>query len=743
MNLKEERKQKIIDFMKEGPYKPLLFEELAAVLEVPRSDHGKFEAVLGELEKEGRIVRTVKGRYGIPERMGFIIGRLQCNERGYGFVLPDGRQGEDVFIPADSMNGALHNDRVIAKIEKKVPKGKKVEGEIIRVLERANGKVVGTFDRNRHFGFVIPDDKRISGDIFIPKNETGGAKSGQKVVAEIVSWPERRRNAEGRVVEILGNQDEPGVNILAILKSYGIEQAFPDDVMRQAACIPDSVTPDMTEGRRDLRKLRMVTIDSEDAKDLDDAVSVERLPGGNFRLGVHIADVSSYVPEGTPLDKEALKRGTSVYPVDRVVPMLPEKLSNGVCSLNPRVDRLALSVLMDIDRKGNVYSYEIFESIINIEERMTYTDVARILTDKDKELLEKYKNLVDDFILMEKLSGILRNKRVMRGSIDFDLYEAKIKLDEEGRPIDVRRRERTVADRIIEELMLVCNETVAEHFLLANVPFIYRIHEEPDESKLETFSDFISNFGYSLKGVKKVHPKTLQKILENVKGKKEEGVISKVMLRSLMKARYSHQCAGHFGLAVKYYCHFTSPIRRYPDLMIHRIIKEWLHNGIGAKRQNRLAKMVPGIAKSCSESERIAEEAERAAEDLKKVEFMKGREGQIFEGIISGIVSYGMFVELENTIEGFIHLEDMEDDFYVFDEKHLCLTGERRKKVYRIGDTVKVMLTRADVEARKISFVFADEPEAVKSSSQTRISKRKKKSAYGRRHSRFSPYSQG
>jgi len=704
----EDRKQRILDFMTEEAYKPMLFKELAYVLDVPRSDYNELKAILEELESEGKIFRTKKDRYGIPEKMSLVVGRLQGNERGYGFVIPDDEELKDIFIPADSLNGAMHNDRVVARLNKKMTGDKSAEGEIVRIIKRANRTVVGTFESSRYFGFVVPDDPRISGDIFIPKDEFNNAKHGYKVVAEIVKWPEKRRNAEGRIIEIIGDKDDPGNDIVSIIKSYELSEEFPEDVIRQADAIPDTVSEDMIKGRRDLRDLRMVTIDGEDAKDLDDAVSIEMLPNGNYRLGVHIADVSHYVTENSPLDREALKRGTSVYLVDRVIPMLPKKLSNGICSLNPRVDRLAFTVMMDIDKKGKVVNHEIFESVINIDERMTYTDVYKILVEKDKELIDRYSYLVDDFLKMQELALILRQKRMERGAIDFDFDEAKIILDEKGRPIDVKRYEITIANKIIEEFMLVCNETVAEHFFWSNVPFVYRIHEDPDPEKIGSLAEFVHNFGYTLKGINKIHPKALQQLLEKIRGKNEERIISTAMLRSLQKARYSSDNVGHFGLAAKYYSHFTSPIRRYPDLIIHRIMKEYLKGQLDENREEYFQKNLPEIAKQCSDRERAAEEAERETEDLKKVEFMKEREGEIFEGIISGVTSFGMFVELENTIEGLVRLSSMDDDYYVYNEKMYCLIGERTRKMYRIGDRVRVQLARADIPSKQIDFVLVD-----------------------------------
>lgn len=707
----EDRKERIVAFMRESAYKPLLYKELAMVLDVPASDMEVFSQVLTELEEEGRIFKTHANRYGVPSRLNLVAGRIQGHERGYGFLIPDDEMLEDVFIPADGLNGAMHGDKAVARVNRKSGSDRRMEGEIVRILKRANTTLVGTFEKSLSFGFVVPDNKRISGDIFISKGEFNGAKKGQKVVVEILKYPEARRNAEGRVIEIIGDINQPGADILSIIKSYNLEEEFPADVLNQAENVSDTVTEDMIKGRRDLRGLRMVTIDGEDAKDLDDAVSVELLPNGNYRLGVHIADVTNYVTENSPLDLEALNRGTSVYLVDRVIPMLPRKLSNGICSLNPQVDRLSFTVIMDIDKTGKVYNHEIFESVINIDERMTYTNVYKILAENNEELIERYKHVVPDFHIMHELAKLLRKKRFQRGAIDFDFDEAKVVLDEKGKPIEVKRYEITIANQIIEEFMLACNETVAEHFFWTNTPFVYRIHEDPDEEKIAALNEFIYNLGYSIKGINKIHPRALQDLLEKVKGTQHERIISTVMLRSLQKAKYSSESVGHFGLAAKYYCHFTSPIRRYPDLIIHRIMKMYLKGEMTEQKIAQLEGKLPEIAKQCSERERAADEAERESEDLKKVEYMKAHEGEVFKGIIANVTSFGMFIELDNTIEGLVRMSSMEDDYYNYDERRFSLVGERTRKVYRIGETVSVILAKADLSTRKIEFILVDSDE--------------------------------
>lgn len=703
----EERKNRIRGFIHEKTYHPLSFEELAVVLDVPHEDREVFRQVLDEMEQEGLIVKTRKGKYGAPERMGLVTGRFQGNERGFGFVIPDDAAMEDLFIQIDHLNGAMHGDRVVARIAKYPEGGRRAEGEIIKILTRANTRIVGVFDRSGSLGFVTPDHRKIRGDIIIPLDKTMDAVPRQKVIVEITRYPEAERNAEGRIVEILGDSQEAGVDVLSIIRTYNIPEEFPEAVTAEAAAIPQKLSAGDLKGRRDLRDLMMVTIDGEDARDLDDAVSLEMLEGGLYRLGVHIADVAHYVKEGSALDKEALKRGTSVYFPDRVVPMLPKELSNGICSLNPKVDRLAFTVMMDIDNLGRVVNHEIFESVIHSKERMTYTDVYKILEEGDEALIERYRPLVPMFEKMKELALILRKKRSLRGAIDFDFEEAKIIVDENGKPVDIKRYPITIANKIIEEFMLLCNETVSEHFYWANIPFVYRIHEDPDPEKIEALNAFLFNFGQRIKGSGNVHPRALQDVLEKVKGTPQERMISTMMLRSLQKARYSDEHVWHFGLAANYYSHFTSPIRRYPDLIIHRIMKEYIHQRLDERRQEHYASILPDVTKQCSERERNAEEAERDCDDLKKAEYMQQHLMETFTGVISGITAFGMFVELENTIEGLVRLASMEDDYYRYDEKQYCLIGERTGKVYRIGDMVDIIVIRSSPESRQIDFALA------------------------------------
>jgi ribonuclease R len=704
-------KDKILAFMREEAYKPMMMEELAIIFNINKGEWKDFSGILEDMESEGLIMKTRKEKYGVPERMNLIVGKLQGNQKGFGFLIPENVELPDVYIPAEGLNGAMNNDRVIVRIAKEGIPGKRTEGEVIRILKRANTRIVGTFEKSENFGFVVPDDKRIYQDIFIAKVNMNGAKHGHKVVAEITKWPEKRRNPEGQVIEILGAAGNPGVDILSIIRKYDLPEEFPEEVNAYAEAIPEEIPEAEYRKRKDLRNMKIVTIDGEDAKDLDDAVSIEKLPDGKYRLGVHIADVTHYVKEKSPLDKEAFERATSVYLVDRVIPMLPPKLSNGLCSLNPKVDRLTLTCMMTIDSTGKVVEHDIFESIIKTSERMTYTNVTKILRDKDPETMQKYDYLVDDFKLMEELCMILNAKRMLRGALDFDFDETKIILNDKGKPIEIRPYEREIANRIIEEFMLVANETIAEHMFWTGVPFVYRIHEDPDEEKLTLLSEFIHNLGLYLRISGEIHPKALQDILEQVKGKKEEVVINTLMLRSLKQARYAPDSTGHFGLAAKYYCHFTSPIRRYPDLAIHRIIKEFIKGMIDENRIRKLKGFVENASIQSSDMERRAQEAERETDDLKKVEYMSDKIGEIYTGVISSVTSFGIFVELENTIEGLVHISNMLDDYYIYDEKHHSLLGERLRKVYRLGDEVKIKVAKTDIDTRTIDFELV-EPES-------------------------------
>lgn len=704
-------KEVILNFMKEEAYKPMEIPEIAKIFNINKNEYKSFKKAIKTMEKEGLLARDESDKLGLAQRMGVITGKIEIHDRGFGFLIPDIEGIKDLFIAKTNLMGAMNGDRVVAKIIKEGRNGKRTEGIIINIVERVNKNIVGIYEDNKSFGFVLPEDKRIQNDIFISKKDRNGAKKGQIVMVEITRWPDgKRKNPEGKVVEILGRPGDKGIDIDIIIRKYNLPEDFPPSVLNSALDIEDFITEDEIKGRLDLRNIKMVTIDGEDAKDLDDAVSIERLENGNFKLGVHIADVTHYVKERSVIDKEAFKRATSVYLIDRVIPMLPKKLSNGICSLNPKVDRLTLSCIMEVNRQGKVINHTIAQSVIKTNERMTYTDVTKILRDNDAELIERYKDLVDDFKAMEELCKILRKKRLDRGAIDFDFEECKIILDEKGKPIDIKPYERAIANRMIEEFMLLANETVAEHMEKLKVPFVYRIHENPDAEKLEKFKAFIYNLGYNdITWGEEVNPKALQRVLDKFKGENEETIISTLLLRSMMQARYSPECAGHFGLAADYYCHFTSPIRRYPDLQIHRIIKEYLNKELTENRSKKLVSIVDSAAKQSSEMERVAQEAEREVDDLKKAEYMKDRIGEIFEGMISSVTGFGAFVELPNTIEGLVHITSFRDDYYIYDEDRLILIGERNKKIYRLGDKLKVLCSKVDILSREIYFEIVED----------------------------------
>ncbi|MDN4070077.1 ribonuclease R [Paenibacillus vini] len=705
----------LLAFMRETAYKPMTYQELEEHFQITdAAEFKEFLKLLNRLEQSGQIILTRTNRYGVPERMDLVRGRLQAHAKGFAFLIPEDREHPDVYVHANDLKSAMNGDTVLVRVSSKSAGGGKLEGEVVRIVNRAVTQVVGVFQHNETYGFVIPDDKRINRDIFIAQENFGGAVNGEKVVARIINYPEGRSAAEGEVIEILGHKDDPGVDILSIIRKHQLPEAFPDDVMAEAQEAPDVIAEEeiAKQGRRDLRNKVIVTIDGEDAKDLDDAVHVERLPNGNIQLGVHIADVGYYVRESSKLDQEAYNRGCSVYLVDRVIPMLPHRLSNGICSLNPKVDRFTLSCEMEFDEQMKVVKHDIFTSVIRTTERMTYTNVRKILQKEDPEVTERYSHLGDTFELMRELALKLRSNRMRRGAVDFDFEESKVIVDENGKAIDIVKRERSIAEQIIEEFMLAANETVAEHFHWLKVPFIYRIHEDPDQEKLMNFMAFVANFGYAVKGGKgnKVHPRALQTLLEDIQGTKEQTVISTMMLRSMKQAKYDAESTGHFGLAAEFYTHFTSPIRRYPDLVIHRVIREVIEHGgaLPEARQEYLASRMQEIAQQSSERERVAVDAERDTEQLKKAEFMLDKVGEEFPGIISSVTSFGMFIELENTVEGLIRLSAMTDDYYHFHEQHMALIGERTSKIYRIGDEVKIRVARVNMDDHTIDFEMVD-----------------------------------
>lgn len=700
MNLKE----KILEFMADENYKPLKFKELCEVLEIESSMAKEFLKILNQLEDEGKIIMNFSEKYGIPEKMGLVVGLIEGHPKGYGFLISDNKDKRDLFISHTDLSGAMNGDRVIAKITESYTYDKNPEGMVIRILERANKTIIGTFSQSRNFGFVIPDDRKLSCDVFVSKNDFNGAKDNQKVVVKITQWPTEKRKAEGEIIQVVGNDEDVETHIEAVLIKHKVRQFFPADVIAQAKGIEVEIPQKEIDRRKDLRHLPIITIDGEDAKDLDDAIYVEKLDNNQYKLGVHIADVTHYVRENSKIDKEALKRATSIYLADRVIPMLPKELSNGVCSLNPHEPKLCLSCEMIIDLKGKVVDYSIYESIISSKHRMNYTDVSNILENDDEALKEKYKDILPMLKNMEELSNLLRNKRDQRGCIDFDFDETKLIVDDKGKVIDVIKYERRTSNKIIEEFMLAANETIAENYYWLNLPFVYRIHEDPDEEKMADFSKFIYNFGYTLKGSQEVHPRELQQLLLKIKGKKEETVINTMMLRSLRKAVYSHECYPHFGLAADYYCHFTSPIRRYPDLQIHRIIKAQINNKIAVDNTSNLNERCAMVADQSSKQERVADEVERDTDKIRIAEFMSDKIGEEYEGIISGVTSFGIFVELENTVEGLVHISNIIDDFYIYDNDKKVLTGEHTGKTYKIGDVVNVRLEKVSIANAEIDF---------------------------------------
>ena len=697
-------KERLLGLINDPAYTPLKKEELALIFDIHPTEMPMFYNFLEELEEDGYIGKTKKGKIASPKSMGYFVGKFVAHRKGFGFVESDEEYIQDLFIPAADVNGAMHNDRVVAEITKPATDERRAEGAIIKVLEREITKVVGEFQSNKTFGFVIADEKKFNQDIYIPKKYFSGAKDGDKVVVQITIWPQAGRKPEGKIIEVLGPKGEKEVEILSIIRAHGLPEEFPKKVLEEAQKVAVPIPQEEIDRRLDIRDLNIFTIDGEDAKDLDDAISIERLSNGNFKLGVHIADVTHYVHEKSKLDKEALKRATSVYLVDTVIPMLPKTLSNGVCSLNPHEDKLTLSVFMEIDRKGNVKQYDIKETIINSKARMTYTEVSDILENDDEELKAKYSHVVEEFKTAEVLAKILMERRNRRGAIDFDFPEAKIILTPEGKVSDIKEYERRISNRIIEEFMLITNETVAEHYFWLNIPFVYRIHETPSPEKMQELGKFVSTFGYTIKGdLEEVHPKALQSIISAIKGKKEEEAISTIMLRSLKQARYSPECSGHFGLAAQYYSHFTSPIRRYPDLQIHRIMKEHLNNKINKKRQEQLVNIVDYASTQSSERERAADLAERDVKDYYKAVYMEDKVGEEFDGVVSSVTSFGMFIELPNTVE-LSRLANMGDDYYIYDEMTYTIIGERTRKTYRIGDPVRIKVANINVDLREIDF---------------------------------------
>ena len=703
----KERKKMLCDLMDNDLYVPMKIKELAILLDIPKEKRSDLQEVLDQLMLEGKVEVSQKGKYS-KGKGKLLAGVFTAHAKGFGFVTVEGMD-EDLFIGEDNTHGAMHQDTVQVMVKPGIS-GKRREGVVTKILSRGTVKLVGIYQESKNYGFVIPDNERFIRDIFIPKEESKGAMNGHKVVVELTDYGTERKNPEGKVVEILGHISDPGTDVLSIVKGYDLPTEFPEKVMNQAEKVPDAISEADMAGRMDLRNLQMVTIDGEDAKDLDDAVSLTR-EGENYVLGVHIADVANYVQERSALDREALNRGTSVYLVDRVIPMLPRRLSNGIRSLNAGEDRLAMSCIMTVDKKGTVIDHVITESVIHVDQRMSYTGVQKIL-DGDEAALAEYEVLIPMIRDMKELADLLRAKRKKRGSIDFDFPETKVILDEQGKPVDIRPYDRNAATKIIEDFMLIANETVAEDYFWQEVPFLYRTHDNPDPDRMRKLATFINNFGYSIRlKDDEVHPKELQKLLAKLDGTPEEDLISRLTLRSMKRARYTTDCTGHFGLAAKYYCHFTSPIRRYPDLQIHRIIKDCLRGRMNEEKRQHYEAILTEVAKQSSERERKADEAERETIKLKKVEYMSQHLWEVYEGVISGVTAWGIYVELPNTVEGLVRAASLQGDYFEYNENEYAMVGTHTGKAYKLGEKIRVQVVAADKMTRTIDFELAEDEE--------------------------------
>ncbi len=705
--------EKVLAFMREASYAPMTSEQLVDALTDVCSASRLWQELLA-LEKNGEIIRTRFDTYGLPEKMGLVAGRFQLTSKGFGFVIPDNKGDRpDVFIPPRSLNGAMNNDRVLARVNNDAH-GKKPEGEILRIIVHANDKVVGIFHQTGDFAFVTPDDKRIGQDVYVMRKHFNGAKDGQKVVVEITEWPQEHRKAEGRVREVLGNIGDVGLEILSIIKQNDLPLQFPDEVLEAARKVPKTIKKSELAGRRDLRERTVVTVDGEDAKDLDDAVYVEQIAKDEYLLGVYIADVSYYVTEDSTLDKEARERGTSVYLVDRVLPMLPERLSNGICSLNAGKDRLAMACEMHIDSMGTVLSYEIFPAVINVRHRLSYNIVRAILAG-DSTMCGRYEDILPMVARMDILRQILHDKRARRGAVDFELPEQKVILDEKLHPVDIVQRIHGNAESIIEEFMLAANETVAKHMFDAHWPFIYRVHDIPSEERMQEFAKLLANFNIKFRVKEETEPKDIQQAVAEVAGRLEERLITTVALRSMKQAVYQTDNIGHFGLAAKYYTHFTSPIRRYPDLIVHRLLRAWMQQPkLKGSEVEPLEEKLDVIAEHSSIRERAAADAERATVDLKMCEYMAGHIGEEYDGIISGVTAFGMFVELPNGVEGLVHISSLMDDYYDFYEERYALVGNHSGKAYRLGDAVRIEVLNVNISDVSIDFIMAGETSGVR-----------------------------
>lgn len=741
LRLMEERKDKILDFMNDKQYVPMKAKEIANILNVPKNEYEDFRILLNQLEEENKIEKNKKSKYKLIDTSKFLTGIFRGNQKGFGFVKIEDSD-EEIYISEHNTKNALNGDKVFIEIVDTSSDNLHKEGKIVKILKHEKDTIVGLFQKSKNFAFVVPDDKKLGTDIFISKKNFGKARNNHKVLVKILKYPERGKNAEGKVIEVIGNVNEAGVDMLSLIKEYNLPYKFPEPVVEEAKKINEKISKKDIPNRLDLRNEEIFTIDGEDAKDLDDAIYVKKLPRGTYELGVHIADVSYYVKEGSKLDKEAIIRGTSIYMMDRVIPMLPRELSNGICSLNQGEDRFTISVIMEINKDGKVISSDIKKSVINVTRRMNYKDVTKLLeyasgtmksgnenlnqlekginsieknskdrlenlNEEDKDIVKKYEEFIPHFIRMKELAEILMQKRKKDGSLDLDIPESKIILNEDGIAIDVKKYELTISNSIIEQFMLIANETVAEKFYWLEAPFIYRVHEVPDMEKIEELNKFLYNFGYKIKGNKdNIHPKAFAEVLENIKGKPEERVVSNLVLRTLKVARYESENKGHFGIASKYYCHFTSPIRRYPDLFIHRVISKYLEKDYNVSDEIKEKYHIQSIeySDSSSERERVAQKVERDSLDIKKAEYMQDKIGNEYEGIVSNITSFGVFVELDNTVEGLIRFENLGDEYFIYDEEHKHLIGEHTNEVIKIGDKMKIRVIEANKELRRISF---------------------------------------
>jgi len=717
----ENKEKLILDFMNEDSYVPMKAKEIAILLNVPKKEYKDLIVILNKLEEEYKIQKNRKNKYSLIDNTKFVTGTYRANEKGFGFVKIDTKtinSDEEIYISKSNTKKSLNGDTVLVEIiDNQEIKGH-VEGRIVKILKHEKDTIVGVFTKSRNFGFVVPDDRKLGTDIFISKSNIGKAKNSDKVVVKILKYPEKGKNAEGKIIEVLGKVDQAGVDMLSLIKEYKLPYEFPVQVLEEAKSIREEISKKDIPNRLDLRDEEIFTIDGEDAKDLDDAVCVKKLENGNYELGVHIADVSYYVKENSKLDKEAIIRGTSIYMLDRVIPMLPKELSNGICSLNEGKDRFTISVIMEINKEGQVVTSDIQKSIINVTRRMNYTAVSKILKYIDKQekdnltkeelnIVKKYEPYIEHFKRMEELAKILKERREKQGSLNLDIPESKIVLDENGFAIDIKKYELTFANEIIEQFMLTANEVVAERFFWLEAPFIYRVHETPDEDKIDELNKFLYNFGYKIKGNKdNIYPKAFAEVLEKIKGTPEEKVISNLILRTLKVAKYESENKGHFGIASKYYCHFTSPIRRYPDLFIHRIISKYISQNYNVNEEfkNKYGEQATRYAEQSSEREKIAQKVERDSINIKMAEFMQDKIGEEYDGIVSNITSFGMFVELENTVEGLIRFENLGDEYFIYDENKKTLLGEKTKKQYKIGDKVRIKVINANKILRQIDF---------------------------------------